>query len=152
MKLSDQSYLIRKVIHEAMDGVRADLLFRAAYPDQRYIIVIIRTLLLDVSDRHPNASNIRRRLLFDNDYMGLFIPLVRVSITETTLLTLLTDTRSDPTLPKRSQRPLQRSYLSRVLRNELSKRNQVNRRETIIQVHLYLPNGTKCTCSFLSST
>ena len=107
MRLSDQSYLIRKVIHEVMEGVRAELLFRAAYPDQRYIIVIIRTLLLDITARQPNASNIRRRLLFDDDYMGIFIPLVRVSITETKLLTILTDSHSDPTLPQRSQRSLQ---------------------------------------------
>ena len=107
MRLSEQNHLIRRVIHEAMEGVRAELLFHAAYPDQRYIIVIIRTLLLDVTVRQPNASNIRRRLLFDDDYMGFFIPLVRVSITETTSLILLTDSCSDPALPQRSQRSLQ---------------------------------------------
>jgi hypothetical protein len=100
MRLSDQNDLIRWVIHDAMDRVRADLLFRSAYPDRRYLIVIIRTSLLDAASRRVDASSIRRRLLFDEDYVGKIFPLVRSLIIEMTLLILLTDTCPDPAFPR----------------------------------------------------
>lgn len=77
MRLWDQSDLIRWVIHDAMDRVHADLLFECAYPDRRYLIVVMRTSLLDASSRRVEASSIRRRLLFDETYMEKMFPLVR---------------------------------------------------------------------------
>ncbi|KAH9987268.1 hypothetical protein BJV77DRAFT_964880 [Russula vinacea] len=78
--LTCQRPLIRVVIQDAMENVRADLLFKNAYPDPAVALVMIKESLLASASRHPGASSIRRRLVFDEQYMTGMIPLPRARI------------------------------------------------------------------------
>ncbi|KAH9989241.1 hypothetical protein BJV77DRAFT_963983 [Russula vinacea] len=78
--LTCQRPLIRVVIQDAMENVRADLLFKNAYPDPAVALVTIKESLLASASRHLGASSIRRRLVFDEQYMTGMIPLPRARI------------------------------------------------------------------------
>ena len=89
MMLMNQRPLIRLIIQDAMDKVRADLLFRHAFPDPAVALSTIRDSLLTSAAHYPSASSIYRRLLFDEAYMTAIVPLVSSPILEMTILTLL---------------------------------------------------------------
>ena len=86
--LTAQSPPVRLVIQDAMEIVRADLMFRCAYPEATYTIVTIRASLIEAASRHPNTAGVRRRLMFEEDYLTKMIPLVSYLIIKATLLTL----------------------------------------------------------------
>lgn len=71
-----------------MEIVRADLMFRCAYPDAAYTIVSIRTSLIEAASRYPNTATVRRRLMFEEDYLTRMVPLVSNLIMKMMLLTL----------------------------------------------------------------
>ena len=85
--LTAQAAAVRIVIQDAMELVRADLMFRCAYPDATYTIATIRASLIEAAARYPNTATVRRRLLFEEHYMMKIVPLVSFSVVSTTLLT-----------------------------------------------------------------
>jgi hypothetical protein len=109
--LTCQRPMVRIVIQDGMDKVRADLLINHAFPDPYVALTSVREALkssaLDCGG--PSASDIHRRLVFDEDYMDTLMPLVRSSILMTTLLTSSSSsgTCSDSAFPRRSQRAVQ---------------------------------------------
>lgn len=138
--LTCQRPLIRVVIQDAMENVRADLLFKNAYPDPAVALVTIKESLLASASRHPGASSIRRRLVFDEQYMTGMIPLVSFLTLDTTILTKLTATCSDPTLPKRSQRAVCSYCLGRTFGHYFRRSNPIKCYAAVIGIQLYIPD------------
>jgi hypothetical protein len=99
--------MVRVVIQDGMEKVRADLLINHAFPDPVVAIATVKEALVTSALQRSAASDIHRRLVFDDDYMDTLMPLVRSFILMTTLLTLLSGSRSDSAFPKRSQRAMQ---------------------------------------------
>lgn len=87
--LTGQNPKVHRVVQDAMEIVRAELLFRCAYPDLTYTVVTIRNSLVEAAGRYPKTAIIRRRLLFEEEYMTKIIPLVSFMIIEIILLMLL---------------------------------------------------------------
>jgi hypothetical protein len=86
--LTAQSPSVRLVIQDAMEIVRADLMFRCAYPDATYTIATIRASLIEAASRYPNTATVRRRLMFEEDYLTRMVPLVSYLIIKAMLLTV----------------------------------------------------------------
>ena len=74
--LMNQRPLVRLVIQDAMELLRADLLFNYAFPVPLVSVEIIRMSLRTSAAQYLGAMDIRRRLLFDEEYSDLMIPLV----------------------------------------------------------------------------
>jgi hypothetical protein len=98
--LTSQHPMVRLVIQDAMEHVRADLLFKYSFPDPSVALENIKESLLTSASRYPGASSIYRRLVFDEQYMATITPLVSVLILGMTILTLFTATRTDSAFPK----------------------------------------------------
>ena len=72
-----QHLLIRVIIQDGIENLRANILFENGFPDMHIAIAYTRTSLLAAARSHyPGASFIHRHLLSDEDYMGHLIPLV----------------------------------------------------------------------------
>jgi hypothetical protein len=100
LSLTTQRPLIRVIIQDAMELVRADMLFNQAFPDPAVALVAIRTSLITAASSYPNAVSIHRRLLCDEWYIEKIIPLVSSLMINVALLTLLIATCSDAAFPK----------------------------------------------------
>lgn len=114
LSLTSQRPLVRVVIHEGMELVRADMLTKHAFPDPAVVLVGIKDALLTSGSRYPGATSIYRRLLFDEEYMTAIIPLVSSRCLATTVLTQFKGACSGPTFPERGQRAVCRHHLARV--------------------------------------
>jgi hypothetical protein len=75
--LTLQTPLIRAIIQDAFDGLRASLLFIHAFLDLSLTLSMISEALADAAKAHPRASNIHNRLLADDEYMAKMSRLVR---------------------------------------------------------------------------
>jgi hypothetical protein len=68
--LSVQVPIMRLVIQDAFEHVRASLLFTHAYPGPTAVVAVVRGALLSAADSHrPTASSIHNRLLHDDPYL-----------------------------------------------------------------------------------
>lgn len=100
MSLTNQTVMVKFVLHDAMEVVRADLLFKVAFPDPTVAIELVKESLITSASRLRGAGNIYRRLLFDDWYMSKMITLVSSRDLEMMTLTLLTAACPDSTFPK----------------------------------------------------
>jgi hypothetical protein len=75
--LTTQRPLIRTVIQDAIDFVRASMMFDHAFPDGMRTFYVIRDALVAAAASHrPQSSSIHNRLLLDEHYVDRIIPLV----------------------------------------------------------------------------
>jgi hypothetical protein len=75
--LSAQTPLIRVIIQDAIEGLRALMLFNNAFPSAAHAIEFVRDSLLAVADRYrPAASTIYGRLDKDEAYLSTMVRLV----------------------------------------------------------------------------
>jgi hypothetical protein len=132
--LMSQRPMVRLVIQDAMEHVRAELLFNYAFPDPAVALANIKDSLLISASRYPGASSIYRRLVFDEQYMATITPLVSFLILWTTVLMLFTAACTDFAFPKRSQRTVQRYCLDRILGRRLSGSNQIKCFEATLEI------------------
>jgi hypothetical protein len=78
--LTSQRPMLRVVIQDAMENLRADLLFKHAFPDLAVALVTVKDSLLTCASCYPGALLIYRHLLFDDQYMAAITPLVSPSM------------------------------------------------------------------------
>jgi hypothetical protein len=75
--LTGQRPLVRAVIQDAIENLRAALLFNNAFPDVCLAFTLIKDSLLTSANRlKPGAKNILDRLERDEDYLLKITPLV----------------------------------------------------------------------------
>ena len=111
MSLTSQAVMVKIVLHEAMEIVRADLLFKVAFPNPNVTLELIKESLITAASHLRGAANIYRCLLYDAWYMSKMVVLVSLRNPNMNILTLLTAMCPNSTLPRGSQRVLQRNYL-----------------------------------------
>jgi hypothetical protein len=104
--LTVQPPLLRAVIQDAFDRIRAALLFTNAFPDVFDTAEMIRDSLVSSAESNDRATNIHSRLLGDVSYASSMSRLVSLSMWNTKLLTFFSASRAHPPLPWGSQGPL----------------------------------------------
>jgi len=83
--LTMQRPLVRAVIQEAIENLRAALLFTNAFPDICVALTLIQDCLLNAADHHkPGATDILERLKCDQDYLLKITPVVSLIYFKTT--------------------------------------------------------------------
>ncbi|KAN0141246.1 hypothetical protein V8E53_001002 [Lactarius tabidus] len=88
--LLSQRPIVRAVIQEAIENLRAGLLFSNAFPDVCNALTLIKDCLLTAALRlKPGATEMLKRLTHDQDYLLKITPLVHFQEFEMTLLTFL---------------------------------------------------------------
>lgn len=75
--LTRQGILLRTVIQDAFENVRASIFFENAFPDVVLALSFIRDGLLTAAGGGPATASIYMRLLNDKDYLMKIVPLVR---------------------------------------------------------------------------
>ena len=79
LKLTSQRPLVRIVLHEAIELLRAAMLFNNAFPDVCVSLGLIKDCLFAAAKHlKPGTAEILERLTQDADYMSKIIPLVRL--------------------------------------------------------------------------
>ncbi|KAH9006678.1 hypothetical protein EDB84DRAFT_1447590, partial [Lactarius hengduanensis] len=79
--LTIQGTLLRTVIQDAFENLRAAMLFQNAFPDGALALSFIRDALITAARQcGPAAASIYTRLLNDTDYFAKIIPLPRARI------------------------------------------------------------------------
>lgn len=68
--LTVQRPLLRAVIQDAFDRIRASLLFENAFPKVQDAMEMIKENLMEAAKANDRAIYIRSRLLFDDDYIN----------------------------------------------------------------------------------
>jgi hypothetical protein len=90
LKLTGQSPIVRSVIVQAIEHLRAAMLFTGAFPDVCEALSLIKDCLLtSASYLLPGAGDVLERLKVDPDYLTKVTLLVRLIYDEMTLLTTL---------------------------------------------------------------
>jgi hypothetical protein len=75
--LTIQKPLIRMVIQDAFENLRASLLFEHAFPDPHLTVLFVRKNLIGAARSHlPRTVDVHKRLLIDDDYLGSLLRLV----------------------------------------------------------------------------
>jgi hypothetical protein len=78
--LSAQLPHMRLVIQDAMENLRASIIFRHAFPDPRTTFSFVSEALLAAAAAHqPHSFYIQKRLVTDQDYLSKMIHLVSLS-------------------------------------------------------------------------
>lgn len=81
LKLTDQHAQIKAVIHDAVENIKASIMFDDAFPNANLCIMFAtEALMLAAKGRVPESHNILARLTNDSQYLSKIIPLVRVYI------------------------------------------------------------------------
>jgi hypothetical protein len=89
LALSAQNSLISLVVQDAINNVRASLLFDYAFPEGVDKVALVRGCLLAGAEKYkPSSSHIHERLLNDSEYMALMIHLVRAILSKKLSLNL----------------------------------------------------------------
>jgi len=79
--LTMQGTLLRSVIQDAFENVRASILFEHVFPDVVLALSFIRDALITAARRcGPATASIYTRLLNDKDYLMKIVPLVSTTI------------------------------------------------------------------------
>jgi hypothetical protein len=77
LTLSAQRPLIHVIVQDAIENIRASLLFDHAFPNAAQAINSIQESLFTAAEKYrPGASAIATRLHMDNEYLGLMVRLV----------------------------------------------------------------------------
>ena len=75
--LTIQRLLVRAIIQDSIEILRASLMFENAYPDSVQSLVFVwRALVTAAQRRLPATLSIHNRLLQDNEYISKIAPLV----------------------------------------------------------------------------
>jgi hypothetical protein len=146
--LSIQTPLIRLVIQDAFEHVRASLLFKHAYPNPIVVIGVVKGALLSAAESHrPSASSIHNRLLHDDPYMFKMSCLVSIlPYLDSTYLMPFAAARPDPSFPKRGERTLW--HVGGIkLRGYQGTSNCSSGRKSTQGVQLHVSKRTQCTCN-----
>lgn len=78
LKLMLQRPLVRLIIQDAIENVRASILFTDAFPDATLSMTFTKDALISAAKAHlPASYDIHARLMGDDDYVTKVIPLVR---------------------------------------------------------------------------
>jgi hypothetical protein len=81
LKLTIQYTEVRGTIQDAVEHIRASVMFTDAFPDaNRCILFARRALIRSAETRLPDSRDVLNRLRGDSDYMEKLIPLVSVYI------------------------------------------------------------------------
>ena len=81
LKLTIQYTEVRGIIQDAVEHLRASVMFTDAFPDaNRCILFSRRALVRSAEARLPESHDVLKRLRGDSDYMAKLIPLVSVYI------------------------------------------------------------------------
>lgn len=81
LRLTSQRPLVRAVLHEAIDRLRATMLFNNAFPDLCVALGLIQECLFDAAKSlKPGTEEVLERLTNDADYLSKIIPLVRLNV------------------------------------------------------------------------
>ena len=75
LMLTIQRPLIRTVIQDTIEVLRATLTFDNAFPDGPQTIAFVRQSLITAAEK-PTAMSVHQRLLQDDDYMSKIVPVV----------------------------------------------------------------------------
>jgi hypothetical protein len=79
LKLTAQYNQVRGIIQDAVEHIRASVMFTDAFPDaNRSILFATRALMSAAKGRLPESRDVFDRLRCDKDYLGKLIPLVSV--------------------------------------------------------------------------
>ena len=90
VSLLSQRPIVRAIIQEGIENLRAALLFTNAFPDVCNALTLIKDCLLTAAlHLKPCAAAVLERLKYDQDYLLMITPLVSVTEFEIALLTLL---------------------------------------------------------------
>jgi len=77
--LTGQRPIVRMVIQEAIDNLRASLLFVDAFPPTSCALKFIQDALITAAEsQSPAAADVLKRLQEDEEYMAAMVPLVSV--------------------------------------------------------------------------
>ena len=88
LTLLNQRPIVRAVIQEAIDNLRAALMFTNAFPDVCSALTLIKDCLFTAAlHLKPGAMEVLDRLTRDNEYLLKITPLVSAHEFEMTLLT-----------------------------------------------------------------
>jgi hypothetical protein len=74
--LTIQRPLMRSVIQDSFERIRASLVFNDAFPDAFSALDITRDSLILAAEFHDRATDIHNRLLLDTEYMNKMTHLV----------------------------------------------------------------------------
>jgi len=75
--LTLQRPLVRAVIQDSFDHLRASIVFTNAFPDGSLAVEFVKdSLVLSAISHAPGARYIYQRLLYDEEYLLKIIPLV----------------------------------------------------------------------------
>jgi hypothetical protein len=90
LSLLNQRPIVRAVIQEAIENLRATLLITNAFPDVCTALTLIQDCLFTAALRlKPGATEVLDRLTRDQDYLLKITPLVSILVFEATSLTSL---------------------------------------------------------------
>ncbi|KAH9015332.1 hypothetical protein EDB85DRAFT_1898780 [Lactarius pseudohatsudake] len=79
--LTNQDPLVRNVVQEAIENLRASLLFDHAFPTATMAFAFTKESLITAAEKYkPGAIHIQRRLQQDEQYLTKIVPLVRVRV------------------------------------------------------------------------
>ena len=101
--LTLQLPLIRTVLQDAFENLRASLMFEHTFPDPNSTILFVRKNLVSAARSHlPRAVDVHRRLLSDNTYLEKLCCLVSVSLSNMIYLTTSLALCTNPSFPSGS--------------------------------------------------
>ncbi|KAH9042828.1 hypothetical protein EDB84DRAFT_1559325 [Lactarius hengduanensis] len=79
--LTNQDPLVRNVVQEAIENLRASLLFDHAFPTAPIAFAFTKESLITAAEKFkPGATHIQRRLQQDEEYLSKIVPLVRARV------------------------------------------------------------------------
>jgi hypothetical protein len=79
--LTDQHTPIKAVIHDAVENIKASIMFDDAFPNANISVMFAtEALMLAAKSRLPESENILARLTDDSQYLSKIIPLVGIYI------------------------------------------------------------------------
>jgi hypothetical protein len=77
VKLLLQHTLVRLVIQDAIENIRASIIFTNAFPDAALSIMFAKSALMSAAKGQlPATQDIYSRLMRDDDYLSSIIPVV----------------------------------------------------------------------------
>jgi hypothetical protein len=81
LTLTLQRVPLRAIVQDTFENMRAFLLLNYSFPDATNLPMVIKDCLITAAteSHYPSASDIRKRLIRDNNYMDLLSRLVSVS-------------------------------------------------------------------------
>ncbi|KAI9443421.1 hypothetical protein H4582DRAFT_2054425 [Lactarius indigo] len=81
LMLTNQNPLVHNVVQEAIENLRASLMFNHSFPTAPVAFTFTKESLITAAEKYkPGAAHIQRRLQQDGEYLVKIVPLVRVRV------------------------------------------------------------------------